>query len=70
VTGGEVKRWLYRCISQDASTEELFGADQKHHFEALERLADFVQHYRRRTSVSCASPILDLRQTAIPLPPA
>ena len=39
----EVKRWLYRCISRDASSEELFGSDQKPHFEALDRLADYVQ---------------------------
>lgn len=38
-----MKRWLSRCISRDASTEDLHGADQKRHFEALERLADYVQ---------------------------
>lgn len=44
MTGPEVKRWLYRCISGDASSEEFFGVDQKPHFEALDRLADHVQH--------------------------
>lgn len=43
MTGGEVKRWLCRYISREASSEALFGADQKQRYEALERLADFVQ---------------------------
>jgi hypothetical protein len=43
VTGADVKHWLYQCISRDASSEELYGPDQKPHFEALDKLADYVQ---------------------------
>lgn len=43
MTAPEVKRWLYRCISRDASSQELHGLDQKSHFEALDRLAGYMQ---------------------------
>jgi hypothetical protein len=46
VTAADVKRWLYRCISGDASNQELFEAgadDVRPHFEALDQLANYVQ---------------------------
>lgn len=42
VTAPEVKRWLYRCISRQASDHELYPG-QDFQFEALERLADYMQ---------------------------
>lgn len=42
MTSPEVKQWLYRCISRYAADSELFPG-QEFQFEAMERLADYVQ---------------------------
>lgn len=42
MSGSEVRQWLYRCIKAYASDGELFPG-QEVQFEAIERLADYVQ---------------------------